>query len=424
MKVETGLSIVALVGEQMKSHPGVSGKMFGALGKNGINVRAIAQGSSEKNISAVLSANDVKKAINVLHEEFFETSFKQLNVFVAGTGNVGGKLLGQIQKQFQYLQDNLRLQIQVIGLANSKRILINEDGINLSSWKEELQTATHGNIHDFVKIIIDKNLRNSVFVDVTANAEVASVYGSLLGKSVAVVACNKIACSSPYASYHKLKSLSREFNAAFLFETNVGAGLPVIGTLNDLLRSGDKVNKIQAVLSGTLNFVFNNYDGTKPFAQVVRQAQEEGYTEPDPRLDLGGTDVMRKIMILAREAGQQLEMDDISNTYFLPASCFEGSVEDFYAEMEKQEAHFKAIYDAAAAENCKLKFVAKYENGKASVGLQHIPAESDFYHLYGKDNLVLFYTERYPEQPLVIKGAGAGADVTASGVFADIIRVA
>ena len=424
LKVETGLSIVALVGEQMKSHPGVSGKMFGALGKNGINVRAIAQGSSEKNISAVLSANDVKKAINVLHEEFFETSFKQLNVFVAGTGNVGGKLLGQIQKQFQYLQDNLRLQIQVIGLANSKRILINEDGINLSSWKEELQTATHGNIHDFVKIIIDKNLRNSVFVDVTANAEVASVYGSLLGKSVAVVACNKIACSSPYASYHKLKSLSREFNAAFLFETNVGAGLPVIGTLNDLLRSGDKVNKIQAVLSGTLNFVFNNYDGTKPFAQVVRQAQEEGYTEPDPRLDLGGTDVMRKIMILAREAGQQLEMDDISNTYFLPASCFEGSVEDFYAEMEKQEAHFKAIYDAAAAENCKLKFVAKYENGKASVGLQHIPAESDFYHLYGKDNLVLFYTERYPEQPLVIKGAGAGADVTASGVFADIIRVA
>ena len=424
LKVETGLSIVALVGEQMKSHPGVSGKMFGALGKNGINVRAIAQGSSEKNISAVLSANDVKKAINVLHEEFFETSFKQLNVFVAGTGNVGGKLLGQIQKQFQYLQDNLRLQIQVIGLANSKRILINEDGINLSSWKEELKTATHGNIHDFVKIIIDKNLRNSVFVDVTANAEVASVYGSLLGKSVAVVACNKIACSSPYASYHKLKSLSREFNAAFLFETNVGAGLPVIGTLNDLLRSGDKVNKIQAVLSGTLNFVFNNYDGTKPFAQVVRQAQEEGYTEPDPRLDLGGTDVMRKIMILAREAGQQLEMDDISNTYFLPASCFEGSVEDFYAEMEKQEAHFKAIYDAAAAENCKLKFVAKYENGKASVGLQHIPAESDFYHLYGKDNLVLFYTERYPEQPLVIKGAGAGADVTASGVFADIIRVA
>ncbi|MDP1810495.1 MAG: bifunctional aspartate kinase/homoserine dehydrogenase I [Sediminibacterium sp.] len=424
LKVESNLSIVALVGEQMKSHPGISGKMFGVLGRNGINVRAIAQGSSEKNISAVLSGSDVKKAINVLHEEFFETTYKQLNVFIAGTGNVGGKLLGQIKKQFQYLQDTLRIQIQVIGLANSKRILINEEGINLDTWKDQLLESAHGNIIDFAQCIIDKNLRNSVFVDVTANTEVAGVYGSLLGKSVSVVACNKIACSSSYASYHKLKALSREFNAQFLFETNVGAGLPVIGTLNDLLRSGDKVNRIQAVLSGTLNFVFNHYDGTKLFAEVVRQAQDEGYTEPDPRLDLGGTDVMRKIMILAREAGQQLEMEDISNQYFLPLSCFEGSVADFYAEMAKQEPHFKKLYEAAASENCKLKFVATYENGKASVGLRHIPAESDFYHLYGKDNLVLFYTDRYPEQPLVIKGAGAGADVTASGVFADIIRVA
>ena len=424
LKVESGLSIVALVGEQMKSHPGISGKMFGALGRNGINVRAIAQGSSEKNISAVLSSLDVKKAINVLHEAFFEKTYKQLNVFIAGTGNVGGKLLGQIKKQLQYLQDDLRLQIQVIGLANSKKIYVNEEGINLDTWKDQLQQAPGGSIYDFVTLIIEKNLRNSVFVDVTANAEVAGVYGSLLEKSVSVVACNKIACSSSYASYYHLKSLSREFNAMFLFETNVGAGLPVIGTLNDLLRSGDKVNRIQAVLSGTLNFVFNNYNGSIPFAQIVRQAQTEGYTEPDPRLDLGGTDVMRKIMILAREAGQHLEMDDISNQYFLPASCFAGSVEDFYAEMARQETHFKAIYEAAAAENSKLKFVASYENGKASVGLRHIPADSDFYHLYGKDNLVLFFTDRYPEQPLVIKGAGAGADVTASGVFADIIRVA
>jgi aspartokinase/homoserine dehydrogenase 1 len=261
-------------------------------------------------------------------------------------------------------------------------------------------------------------------VDVTANAEVAGVYGYLLEKSIAVVACNKIACSSVYASYKKLKSLAREYNTLFLFETNVGAGLPVIGTLNDLLRSGDKVNRIQAVLSGTLNFVFNHYNATKPFAEVVRQAQAEGYTEPDPRLDLGGTDVMRKIMILSREAGQQIEMEDIDNNSFLPASCFEGNVEDFYAEMSRQEAHFQSLYHAAAEKNCKLKFVASYENGKAKVGLQHIPADSDFYHLYGKDNLVLFYTDRYPEQPLVIKGAGAGADVTASGVFADIIRVA
>lgn len=422
LKVESGLSIVALVGEQMKSHPGVSGKMFGALGRNGINVRAIAQGSSEKNISAVLSSADVKKALNVLHEAFFEASYKQLNIFIAGTGNVGGKLIGQVQKQLRYLQNEMRLQIQVTGLANSKKILVREDGIDLDNWKQALQNSEANTIHGFVETIIRKNLRNSVFVDVTANAEVASVYGTLLEKSISVVACNKIACSSDYRSYTRLKSLAREYNATFLFETNVGAGLPVIGTLNDLLRSGDKVNKIQAVLSGTLNFVFNNYDGTRSFASVVKQAQEEGYTEPDPRLDLGGTDVMRKIMILAREAGQQLEMNDISNQYFLPASCFEGSVEDFYNEMEKQEAHFQSLYAAASAKKCKLKFVAQYEDGKAAVGLQHIPAESDFYHLYGKDNLVLFYTDRYPEQPLVIKGAGAGADVTASGVFADIIR--
>ena len=424
VKVESGLAILALVGEKMKSHPGVSGKMFGALGRNGINVRAIAQGSSEKNISAVIAASDVKKAINILHEEFFETTYKQLNLFIAGAGNVGSKLLDQLKKQMSYLQQHLRLQIRVVGLANSKRVLLNEDGIDLENWKALLQDATPGNIHDLVTRIKAKNLRNSVFVDVTANAEVAGVYGSLLEKSISVVACNKIACSSAYSSYQQLKSLAREYNVAFFFETNVGAGLPVIGTLNDLLRSGDQVNRIQAVLSGTLNFVFNHYDGKKPFAQVVRQAQDEGYTEPDPRLDLGGTDVMRKIMILARESGQVIEMEDITNNGFLPASCFDGTVEDFYAEMEKQEKHFKALYDEAAAQKCKLKFVASYQDGKASVGLQHIPADSDFYHLYGKDNLVLFYTERYPEQPLVIKGAGAGAEVTASGVFADIIRVA
>jgi len=245
-----------------------------------------------------------------------------------------------------------------------------------------------------------------------------------LAKSISVVACNKIAASSAFTNYKKLKSLAKEFNAPYLFETNVGAGLPVIGTLNDLIKSGDKINKIQAVLSGTLNFVFNNYDGSMPFAQVVKQAQDEGYTEPDPRLDLGGTDVMRKIMILAREAGEKIEMSDITNNGFLPESCFNGSVANFYSEMEKHEAHFKTLYDAAAKENCKLKFVASFENGKATVGLQHIPSNSDFYHLYGKDNIVLFYTQRYPEQPLVVKGAGAGADVTASGVFADIIRVA
>jgi aspartokinase/homoserine dehydrogenase 1 len=425
--IEKDLSIIALVGEQMKNHPGVSGKMFGVLGRNGINVRAIAQGSSEKNITAVIASSDVKKAINVLHEEFFETSYKQLNIYVAGVGNVGGKLINQIQKQAEYLKKSLRLQINIVGIANSKKQLINVDGLDLTNWKEQLADAKPGGIADYVNAILENNLRNSVFVDVTAHETVANVYAQLLEKAVSVVACNKIACSSPYANYAKLKSLARQYNAAFLFETNVGASLPIIGTLNDLVRSGDSINKIEAVLSGTLNFVFNNYAGGKDgksFAQVVKQAQDEGYTEPDPRLDLGGTDVMRKIMILAREAGQKIEMEDISNNAFLPASCFNGSVADFYVEMEKQEDHFKKLYEAAAAEGCKLKFVASFENGKAKVGLQHIQPSSDFYHLYGKDNLVLFYSMRYPELPLVIKGAGAGADVTASGVFADIIRAA
>jgi aspartokinase/homoserine dehydrogenase 1 len=427
--IEKDVAILALVGEQMKSHPGVSGKMFGVLGRNGINVRAIAQGSSEKNISAVIATQDVRKAINVLHEEFFETSYKQVNVYVAGAGNVGGKLIEQIKKQIPYLQQQLRLQINIVGIANSKKQLINPEGIDLTTWREQLAQAPTGTTTDYVNAILENNLRNTIFVDVTAHETVANVYAQLLSKTISVVACNKIACSSPYEHYAKLKSLAREYHAAFLFETNVGASLPIIGTLNDLIRSGDIINKIEAVLSGTLNFVFNNYDGTISFSKVVKQAQDLGFTEPDPRLDLGGTDVMRKIMILAREAGTKLEMKDIANEAFLPQSCFNGSVDDFYAEMEKQEPHFKKLYEAAAAENCKLKFVAKFENdvngkGVAKVGLQHIQPSSDFYHLYGKDNLVLFYTMRYPELPLVIKGAGAGADVTASGVFADIIRAA
>ena len=425
LKVEKDLSIIALVGDKMKSHPGIAGRMFSALGRNGINIRAIAQGSSERNISAVVSLKDIKKAVNVLHEAFFETSYKQLNVFICGAGNVGSKLIEQIKQQQAYLLQNLNLQVRVTGIATSKKMLFVDNGneIDLSNWKDALVNAEPMTLQGFVDGIVAKNLRNSVFVDVTANAEVAGVYAQLLSKSIAVVACNKIAASSVFTNYLNLKSLAKEYNVPYLFETNVGAGLPVIGTLNDLIKSGDRINKIQAVLSGTLNFVFNNYDGTKPFAQVVKQAQDEGYTEPDPRLDLGGTDVMRKIMILAREAGNKMEMEDITNNGFLPAECFDGSVADFYVAMEKNEAHFKALYDAAAAENCKLKFVAQFENGKATVGLQHIPANSDFYHLYGKDNIVLFYTQRYPEQPMVVKGAGAGADVTASGVFADIMRV-
>lgn len=422
--VEKGLSIVALVGENMKSHPGVSGKMFSAMGRNGINVRAIAQGSSERNISAVIASSDVKKAINVLHEEFFETTYKQINLFVAGVGNVGSRLLDQLHQQARYLQENLRIQVRVIGIANSKKMLFNDEGINLASWRDALQLGQPMTLNEFVKEIQSRNLRNAVFADVTANNEIATCYDQLLQKSISVVACNKVACSSPYEYYKKLKDLAREYNSSFLFETNVGAGLPVIGTLNDLLRSGDSVRRIDAVLSGTLNFVFNNYNGERSFADVVKQAQDEGYTEPDPRLDLSGTDVMRKIMILAREAGEKMEMADIDNKSFMPESCMKGSVADFYKEMAKHEEHFKALYAEASKAGSKLKFVARYENGKASVGLQHIDPQNDLYHLYGKDNVVLFYTNRYTEQPLVVKGAGAGAEVTASGVFADIIRAA
>ena len=428
--VEKDLAIVALVGDSMKNHPGISGKMFSVLGKNGVNIRAIAQGSSEKNISAVIATKDVKKAINVLHEAFFETTYKQVNLFISGTGNVGSRLLAQLQQQIEYLHDHLRLQVRVTGISNSKKMFFNDEGIDLTKWKELLQSGDEMKMKDFISVIQKKNLRNSVFIDITANAEVAKTYTHFLEKSISVVACNKIACSSSYEYYKKLKDLAREFNALFLFETNVGAGLPVIGTLNDLLRSGDKVNRIEAVLSGTLNFVFNNYTGEKSFASVVKQAQDEGYTEPDPRLDLGGTDVMRKIMILARETGEKIEMEDISNNSFMPEACMKGDVENFYKEMEKHENHFKELVEEAKQAGKKLKFVATYhhfplvDGGKASVGLQHIDPQHDFYHLYGKDNAVLFYTNRYAEQPLVVKGAGAGAEVTASGVFADIIRAA
>src|SRR5436190_1091012 len=415
----------------MKSHPSISGKMFGTLGKNGVNVRAIAQGSSERNISAVISTGDVRKAINVLHEEFFETSYKQINIFIAGAGNVGSKLIRQLHQQQAFLRDHLRLQVRVVGIANSKKAVVKNEGIDLSNWEKVLADGNSSRIEQFVDEIIEKNLRSSVFVDVTASDKVAEVYERLLQKAVSVVACNKIACSSSYGRYKKLRELSNEFNTSFLFETNVGAGLPVIGTLTDLLRSGDNVQSIEAVLSGTLNFVFNHYDGKRLFADVVQQAQDEGYTEPDPRLDLSGKDVMRKIMILARETGEKIEMEDIENNSFMPESCMQGSVENFYAEMRKHEDHFKKLYQDAQNNNCKLKFVASYRNPpledggvKASVGLKHISSEQDLYHLYGKDNVVLFYNDRYKEQPLVVKGAGAGAEVTASGVFADIMRAA
>ena len=422
VKVERALAIIALVGENMKSRSGVSAKLFGGLGNNGVNVRAIAQGSSEKNISVVISENDVKKAVNVLHEEFFESEVKQVHLYICGVGNVGSKLMQQIYSQNQYLKENLLMNLRVAGITNSTKMVFNDEGIAEENYKALLQNGESSTPHKFAEEIAKRNLRNSVFVDVTANGKVVEIYEDLLRKSVSVVACNKIAAASDFENYQKLKNLAKNHSSKFFFETNVGAGLPIIGTINDLIRSGDKITSIQAVLSGTLNFVFNNYDGSRSFSEVVRQAQKEGFTEPDPRLDLAGTDVARKILILAREAGYQLQFDEIENESFLPEKCMQGSVEDFYQAMTEYENHFKKLFDEAKAEGKILKYVADFKDGKAKVGLQKIAPESDLYHLYGKDNIVIFKTLRYSEQPLVVKGAGAGAEVTASGVFADIVR--
>ncbi len=425
LRVENGFSILALVGDNMKNHTGVSGKMFAALGAQGINIHAIAQGSSERNISAIINSKDVRKAVNSLHEEFFSDGNKQINVFIAGVGTVGRKLLAQIVQQKEFLAEQMRLNVRVVGLANSKNYVFDESGINFSNPEFQIPNSRlEESAPNFADTMIEKNLRNSIFVDVTANDKIVETYPRLLEKSIAVVACNKVAASSEYAKYQKLKNLSREFGTAFLFETNVGAGLPIINTLNDLRGSGDQINRIEAVLSGTLNYVFNHYDGAKSFSSVVRQAQMEGYTEPDPRLDLSGMDVARKILILAREAGHRIEMSDIANEAFLPESCLAGTVEDFYAEMERHEDYFVNLLENAKSKNLTLKYIASFDKGAAAVGLQSIDAAHNFAALSGKDNAVLFYTNRYADSPLVVKGAGAGADVTAAGVFADIIRAA
>ncbi|WP_288377338.1 bifunctional aspartate kinase/homoserine dehydrogenase I [uncultured Chryseobacterium sp.] len=422
VKIETGLSIVALVGESMKSRSGVSAKMFGCLGNNGINIRAIAQGSSERNISIVISEKDSKKAVNVLHEEFFESEIKQIHLYICGTGNVGSKLIQQIYDQNEYLKENFLINLRIAGISNSRYMLFSDRGISQEDYLSRDQQGEKASAKEFADEIIHRNLRNSVFVDVTASPDIPEVYESLLKRSVNIVACNKIAASSDLKKYKTLKNTARNHSCNFYFETNVGAGLPVIGTINDLIKSGDQIQSIQAVLSGTLNFVFNNYDGSRTFSEVVAQAQKEGYTEPDPRLDLSGTDVARKILILAREAGYPLQFEEIENIGFLPEECMQGSVDSFYEKLKQYEDHFKNLFNEAKNEGKILKYVAKFEDGKAKVGLQHIAPDSDLFHLYGKDNIVIFKTLRYSEQPLVVKGAGAGADVTASGVFADIIR--
>lgn len=422
--VEKDLCIVALVGESMKNHQGLSGKMFSTLGKNNVNIRAIAQGASERNISVVINEKDVKKALNTLHERFFEDNTKQLNLFVMGVGNVGEKFIDQINQQKKFLKENLKINLRVIAISNSRKMFFDEEGMNLKDWKSLLENGQTANVSEFIAKAKELNLRNSIFVDITANYDIASIYDQFLKQNIAVVTCNKIACSSQFENYKHLKSLSRKYNAPFLFETNVGAGLPIIDTLKHLIASGDKVNRINAVLSGSLNFIFNNFSDSYNFHDVVKEAGVQGFTEPDPKIDLSGVDVARKILILIRESGYEMEMEHIENNCFLPKECMETTNnEDFFKSLTKHSAHFENLLSEAKSKDCRLKFVASFDNGKASVGLQFIPKESPFYNLEGKDNIVEFYTDRYIDQPLIIKGAGAGAAVTASGIFADVIRI-
>ncbi|WP_185872335.1 bifunctional aspartate kinase/homoserine dehydrogenase I [Blattabacterium cuenoti] len=424
LRIEKDLCIIAVVGDNMKNLHGTSGKMFSSLGRNSINVRAIAQGSTEKNISAVIRKTDFKKALNTLHEAFFERPPKQINLFICGVGKVGNKLLEQLYQQKNYLLEELKLQVRVIGLANSKKMYFNDHGMNLYHWEKYINQNGHKmNIYSFMEKVWKFNLRNSLFVDNTASEEMAMTYDKFLKNGIGVITCNKIACSSDYDHYKKLKILSRHFKAPFLFETNVGASLPVISTLNDLINSGDKINKIEAVLSGSLNFIFNHFIGKKSFLEVVKEAQYKGYTEPDPRIDLSGLDVMRKILILARECGSPLELNDIHKKSFLPESCSKStSIDNFYQELDKYKDYFFQIRNKAEENKKRLRFIACYENGIASVGLESIQQSHPFFQLEGKDNMVLYNTYRYAEQPLIIKGAGAGAEVTASGVFSDIIK--
>jgi aspartokinase/homoserine dehydrogenase 1 len=408
----------------MKDHHGLSGRMFSSLGNNNINIRVIAQGSSERNISAVIATKDVKKALNTLHEQFFEVPSKELNLFITGVGNVGSKLIEQLRQQERYLLEKLRLKVRVLGLSNSKKMLFKENGIDLGNWEQELANGETSSKELFFDKIKELNLRNSIFVDNTASPEIADWYKQYLANSISVVTCNKIACADEFVNYQELQDLSREYGASFLYETNVGAGLPIIETLKNLIASGDRVHKIQAVLSGSLNFVFNNYNAEEPFYKTVDAAMKEGYTEPDPKIDLSGIDVSRKILILARESGLQLELNEIENDSFLSeASLKTNTNEEFFEVLKKDEPLFKEMYKKAFKKDKQLKYVAQLDKGHAKVGLQEVGFEHPFYNLNGSDNIVLFYTNRYSEQPLIVKGAGAGAEVTASGIFADIIRI-
>ena len=424
VRATTELSTVAIVGENMRHNAGIIGKLFQTLGRNGINVIACAQGGQETNISFVIKADLLRKTLNVIHDSFFLSEYKVLNLFICGIGTVGGSLIQQIVSQQEKLKKEHGLKLNIVGIANSRNAIFDREGLDTTGYRTALKESAPSSIAKLRDDIIEMNIFNSVFVDCTASSDVAAIYGDLLSHNISVVAANKIAASADYATYSNLKHIARQRNIKYLFETNVGAGLPIINTINDLINSGDKILKIEAVLSGTLNFIFNVLSKDIPMSQAVRLAQEKGYSEPDPRIDLCGKDVIRKLVILAREAGYAIEQSDVEANLFIPQDLFDGTLENFWAKLPQLDAQFEEERKKLAAEKMHWRFIAKYENGKGSVSLCKVNERHPFYHLEGSNNIILLTTERYKEYPMLIQGYGAGASVTAAGVFADIMRIA
>jgi aspartokinase/homoserine dehydrogenase 1 len=424
--IEKDLAILAVVGENMKKTPGVAGKLFHALGRNGVNVRAIAQGSSEYNISVIISATDLAKAVNAVHDAFFIQLTKTLHAFCLGTGNIGKTLFKQLSGHTAFLQENNGIQVKVVGISNTRKMVFNTDGISLAKWEEELeQSKEQADLPAFIAKMKALNLPNCVFIDNTASPVPIQFYEEVLKSTISIVTCNKIGNSGPYEQYKAFRDSARQHGVDFFYETNVGAGLPIIRTLKDLMNSGDRVQKIEAILSGTISFLFNNFKGDANFHDTVKLAQEKGYTEPDPRDDLRGTDFMRKILILARDAGYALDASDVKIDSMLPQACLDAAtVDDFYQTLKDEDAFFAKLKERAQAENKVLRYIGKLDNGKASISLQMVDESHPFYMLSGSDNIISFTTDRYQERPLVVKGPGAGAEVTAAGVFADLINVA
>ena len=425
MKAESGLATVAIVGENMKHTPGIAGKLFGTLGRNGINVIACAQGASETNISFVVDGASLRKTLNVIHDSFFLSEYQVLNLFICGVGTVGSSLIEQIHGQQERLKSERGLYLKVVGIANGHKAIFSRNGVDLENFRQDLEEKGMASspqvLHDE---IIGMNIFNSVFVDCTANNDIAGLYKEFLSHNIAVVAANKIAASSDYENYAELKHIARQRGVKFLFETNVGAGLPVINTINDLINSGDKILKIEAVLSGTLNFIFNKISAKVPFIETVRLAKEDGYSEPDPRIDLSGKDVVRKLVILAREAGYRLNQEDVEKRLFIPNELFEGTIEQFWKKLPSLDAGFEERRQVLEKEGKRWRFVARLENGRAEVRLEEVDHNHPFYELEGSNNIILITTERYNEYPMLIQGYGAGAGVTAAGVFADIMSIA